>query len=63
MEALGALINRLCRGNASGWAGSLNEAIARPAILPGVLLGGVGLWIIRSRCQWSITSALVPPRH
>ena len=46
MEALGALINRLCRGNASGSAGSLNEAIARPAILPGVLLLAVGMRII-----------------
>ena len=59
VQALSALVNGLCRGNASRSSGSLNKTIACPAILPGMLLGGIGMRIIWSRCQWSITSTML----
>ena len=61
MEALRTLVNRLRGSNTAGSTGALDEAIACPAVLPGVLPRGMR--IIGSRCQWPITSALVPPRH
>jgi len=63
MQAFSTLINGFCWGNPSCSATSLNEAIARAAVLPCVLLGGICMRIIGSRCQWPITSALVSSRH
>ena len=63
VKAFGALVDGFSWSDSSSSASSCDEAVACPAILSRVLLGGIIMGDIWSSCQWSITSPLVSSRH